>query len=105
MSAKRCGTVRKYGRAASDHSPSKPLDPWPQFDLPRPRASRLHEHRHVAARDRIGIERPVIGVALAPPANGAVDHEVRDVNAFWRQLARHALREPAKRELAHREGC
>ena len=33
----------------------------------------------------------------------AVDDEVGDVDALRRQLARHALRQPAQRELAHRE--
>ena len=30
---------------------------------------------------------------------------MRDVDGLRRELARHALRHPAQRELAHREGC
>src|SRR2546425_6797214 len=37
-------------------------------------------------------------------ADPAVDDEMRDVDTFRRQLARHALREAAQREFAHREG-
>ena len=45
----------------------------------------------------IGCIRP----ARAPDAT--VDHDVGDVNALRRKLARHALGQPAQRELAHRE--
>ena len=36
-------------------------------------------------------------------ADGAVDHDMSDMDALWRQFARHALRELAQRELAQRE--
>src|SRR5262249_8918525 len=50
------------------------------------------------ARGRVGRVRP----ARAP--DPAVDHDVSDVDALRRELARHALGEAAQRELAHGEG-
>ena len=51
------------------------------------------------------IESRLVGRLGAPRiADRAVDHEMRHVDALRLQLARHRLREPAQRELAHREG-
>src|SRR3954447_22049071 len=85
---------------------SKLLHPWPQFQLPGPGAARLLQYIPVAQGDRIGIEERVGPVGRIGPgrtADATIDHEMRDMNALRRQLARHALRQPAQRKLAHRE--
>src|SRR5580693_5296343 len=85
---------------------SKLLHPWPQFHLPGPGAARLLQDAPIAFRDRVGIEHGVraIGwVDAGRAADAAINDEMRDVNALRRQFARHALRQSAQRELAHRE--
>src|SRR5262249_21945186 len=84
----------------------KLLHPWPQFQLPGPGAARLLQHIPVAQGNSIGIEeciRPVGRIWPRGAADAAVDDEMRDVDALRRQFARYALRQPAQRELAHRE--
>ena len=44
------------------------------------------------------------GSGAVRTAYAAVDDEMRDVHALRRQFPRHALRQAAQRELAHREG-
>src|SRR6188472_1738254 len=86
---------------------SELLDPGPHFHFPGPCAARLLQHVPVAQGNGIGIQhrvRPIGGLAARGAANAAVDDEMRDMNALRRQFARHALRQPAQRELAHREG-
>src|SRR5215468_4091396 len=85
---------------------SELFDPGPQLHFPGPGAARLLQHVPVAQRDGVGIEhgvRPVGGFGPRCAADAAVDDEMRDMNALRRQLARHALRQSAERELAHRE--
>ena len=87
---------------------SELLHPRPQLDLQAPGAARLLEHRHVGLGDGIRIEQAVGRGRVAGPAalgipHPAVDHEMRDVDALGLQLARHRLRQPAQRELAHGE--
>ena len=55
-------------------------------------------------RDRASSSGRSPGSALFGASDAAVDYEMRDVDALRLQLACHALREPAQRELAHREG-
>ena len=43
------------------------------------------------------------GVRPARAPDAAVDHDMGDMDALRVKLARHALGEPAQRELAHRE--
>src|SRR5438128_1161620 len=79
-------------------APSEFLHPGPQLDLPRPGAAGLMDEMHVAAGDRVGIERAVRTVARVRPVrapDAAVDHDMRHMNALRRKLARHALRPPA----------
>src|SRR5258705_13187061 len=85
----------------------KLFHPRPHLDFPRPGAARLVDEVQERGGDRVGIEQArglVRGLSppLAPDA--AVDHDMPDVDALRLQLARHALREPAQRELAHGEG-
>src|SRR5262245_16625076 len=54
----------------------------------------------VVLRNLVRMELPVLGIL----SDSAVDDEMRDVNVLWSQFPRHALREPAQRELAHGEG-
>src|SRR3954447_11695143 len=89
-------------------SSSKLLHPGPQLQLPAPGAARLLQHVPVALRDGIGIEHRIrllrrFRARYAPDA--AIDHEMRDMDALRRQFARHALRQPAQCEFAHRERC
>src|SRR6476620_823071 len=82
------------------------LDPGSQFHFPRPRAARLLQYAPITQGNRIGIEhrvRPVGRLGANRTANAAVDDEMRDMNALRRQFARHALRQSAQREFAHRE--
>src|SRR5580704_11322412 len=84
----------------------KLLHPRPQFQFPGPGAARLLQHVPVALRDGVGIEHgsgPVGGLDTRGAADAAVDHEMRDMDALRRQFARHALRQAAQRELAHRK--
>src|SRR5438445_1222617 len=86
---------------------SKLLHPWPQLDPPGPGAARLLQHVPVTLRDGVGVKhgmRAIRGFGTHRAADAAVDDKMPDVNALRRQLARHALREPAQRELAHRKG-
>ena len=62
----------------------------------------------VAARRREPLEAIAAETGAAPlvadASNGAaVDDDMSDMDALRRQFARHALREAAQRELAHRE--
>src|SRR4051794_28432430 len=86
---------------------SEPLEPWPHLELPRPRAAVLAIDVQVVLRDLVGEEHAVVAALACPRvvrrADAAVDDEVRDMDVFRRELARHALREAAERELAHRE--
>src|SRR3954464_7184638 len=95
-------------RASSLMCPlSKLLHPGPKFYFGGPGATRLMDDVQIAGGDGIGVEQArglVAGFRSARPFDAAVDHHVRDVNALRRQFARHALREAAQRELAHREG-
>ncbi len=82
------------------------LHPRPQFHLPGPGAARLAQYVPVTQGNRIGVEhrvRPVGRLSARRAADAAVDDEVRDMDALRRQFARHALRQPAQRELAHGE--
>src|ERR1700681_4526705 len=86
---------------------SELLDPRPQFQFPGPGATRLLQHVPVAQRNGVGIEhriRPLGRLGARRAADAAIDHEMRDVNALRRQLARHALGQAAQCELTHREG-
>src|SRR5580700_4866605 len=85
---------------------SELLHPGAQLDLPRPGAARLVRHLPVGLGDGVGIEetvRVVVRILPAGTADPAVDYEMRDMHPLRRQLARHAGRQPAQRELAHRE--
>src|SRR5256885_12814350 len=96
-----CARLTRYGA-------SELLDPGPQLDLPSPGAAVLAVQVQVVLRDLVGVEHPVRAafarsrIARAP-GDPAVDDEVRDVDTLRRELARHALREAAQRELPHRE--
>src|SRR5438445_9638333 len=84
------------------------LDPGPQLDFPGPGAAVLSVYVQVVLRDLVGVEHPVRAAfarsrIACGPRDPAVDDEVRDVDALWRELARHALCEAAQRELPHRE--
>src|SRR5204863_4621433 len=88
---------------------SKPLDPGTKFELPSPRAAVLAVHVKVVPGDLVGQQHAVLAPLIRARifrrlADPAVDDEMRDVDALRRQLARHALREAAQREFAHREG-
>src|SRR5207249_2464775 len=88
---------------------SKPLDPGTKFELPRPGAAVLAVHVKVVPGDLVGQQHAVLAPLIRARvsrrlADPAVDDEMRDVDAFRRQLARHALRKAAQRKLAHREG-
>src|SRR4051812_28761041 len=85
---------------------SEILHPRPQLHLPAPGAARLLQHAPIAGGDGVGVEhriRSVRRVLTGGAPDATIDHEMRDVNALRRQLARHALRKAAQRELAHRE--
>src|SRR5262244_2136708 len=86
----------------SELSPSELLHPGAELDLPGPGAARLAVNMEVGFGDGVGIE--VVVGAAAGRADGAIDDEMRDVDVLGRELARHALGQPAKRKLAHREG-
>src|SRR5262249_18336530 len=99
--------VRSF-RSDTTLAASELLHPRPQLDLPRPGAAGLMDEVHVAAGDGVGIEQAVWivrGLGAARALDAAVDHDVSDVDALRRELARHALGETAQRELAHGEGC
>ena len=82
----------------------KALDPGTHLDLPGPDAARLRKQVHIGGRNCVGVEvRVLIVVRRASRTDSAVDDDMRDVDALGRELARHALRESAQRELAHRE--
>src|SRR6476646_8681019 len=86
--------------------PLELLHPRPQLDFPGPRAAGLMDEMEVGLRDGLGIEHAVRLVGYLHPArapDAAVDHDMGDVNALGRKLARHALSKSAQRELAHRE--
>src|SRR5438128_1354495 len=90
----------------SSSAVSKRFDPGTQLDLPGPGAPRLLQHRKIGRRDGVRIEQAIGAVGrLDPPrtADAAVDHEVRDMNAARRKLARETLRQAAQGELAHGE--
>src|SRR5260370_23931406 len=64
----------------------------------------------VALGDRLGLQHPVRAacagaLVAARRLDTAVDDEMCDVNVLRCKLARHALRQAAQAELAHREGC
>ena len=71
-----------------------------------PQQVMLPQQIEIGLRNGVGIEHRIglvrrLGSTRIP--NCAVDHEMRDVNALRRELARHALRKPAEGELAHGE--
>src|ERR1700735_2537400 len=95
---------RDYSRVAAPDS--KLLEPGPQLDLPGPGTAMLPQQIEIALRNGIRIEHGVRLVRRIGPAraqNAAVDDNMGDVDALRLQLPRHALRQPAQRELAHGE--
>src|SRR6516164_773042 len=83
------------------------LYPGTQLNLLRPRAARLLQDVQVGLRDGVGVEqgvRRVTGQRAACAADATVDDEMGNVDTLRRELARHALCQPAQRELAHGEG-
>src|SRR5215813_4442748 len=95
--------LRDFG---TDDGRSEFLDPWSQLHLPAPGAARLAENVNVALGNRVRIEQAVGIVGRGRPAlaaDAAVNNEMRDVNAERTELAGHALRKPAQRELTHGE--
>src|SRR6185295_9475964 len=96
-----------YTRCKSKKSapPSEFLEPGPELELPGPGAAMLPVDIQVALRDLVGQQHAVIAAIRGPRVlsrpDAAVDHEMRDVDVLRRQLARHALRQAAQRELAH----
>src|SRR3954454_3225601 len=86
--------------------PLEALHPGPQFHLVGPGALRLPDHAEVRRSDGVGVKEARglarrVSPALAPDA--AVDDDMGHMDALGMQLPRHALGEPAQRELAHRE--
>src|SRR5439155_18592337 len=85
--------------------PLEILDPRAEFDLPGPGAAVLAVEIEIALRDRRRLEHSVGTARVAAlPLDAAVDDEMGDMNVLWRELARHALRQAAQSELAHRKG-
>src|ERR1700735_5466385 len=84
------------------------LDPGPQLDLPGPGAARLTVQLQVSLGDRVRVEEAVrpalIGAWISILGDAAVDHDVADMDVCGLQFACEALRQPAQRELPHREG-
>jgi len=73
-----------------------------------PRAARLQVELVVGLGDGGGVEHGILaalnGAVAGPFAfDLAVDYDVRDVDALWLELARHALRQRAQSEFADRE--
>src|SRR5262249_56451218 len=82
------------------------LHPGPDFHLPRPRAARLVDEVEISRCDGVGIEqacRLIRWLLAARALDAAVDDHMRDMDALGMQFARHALREPAHGDLAHRK--
>src|SRR5258708_8693935 len=81
------------------------LNPRAQLDLPGPGAAMLAVDVEIGLRNRRRLEHPV-GTAriAAQPLDAAVDDEMGDMDVLRCKLARHALRQAAQPELAHREG-
>src|SRR5207247_3731065 len=87
---------------------SESLHPGTKFELPRPRAAVLAVHVKVVPGDLVGQQHAVLAPLIRARilrrlADPAVDDEMRDVDTFRRQPARHASREAAQREFAHRQ--
>src|SRR5438445_11023370 len=82
---------------------SEALDPRAQLDFPGPSATRLPEDVQVGLSDRIRIEHRIVRVDTTPRPYRSIEHELRDVDTFRRELARHALGQAAQRELPHRK--
>src|SRR5580700_6080137 len=86
--------------------PSKLLHPRPQLDLPGPSAVRLMQDVQIGRGNRVRIEHARLPIGRLRPAlalDPAVNDEMRDMDALRAELARHALRQTAQRELAHGE--
>src|SRR5215831_9226252 len=91
--------VRSF-RSDAARAGSELLHPRPQLDLPRPGAAGLMDQVHVALGDGVRVEQAVgmvCGLGAARTLDAAVDHDVSDVDALRRKLARHALGEAAQR--------
>src|SRR5579863_4708846 len=85
---------------------SKPLDPRAHLYFPRPGATVLLQQAEVSLSDGVRVERtvrPVGRIGSPRAANAAVDHDVGNMDALRRKLARQALRQATQGELAHRE--
>jgi hypothetical protein len=87
-------------------------DHGPQVEFVRPGIARLRVQHPVAVGDVIGIQdavavlqRITLGEVAADElgVDGAIDHDVRDVNALRAQLARHRLGQRAQCHLCARE--
>src|SRR5229473_148977 len=106
--ALRATSPRKRGEEKKWGAPSlELLHPRPDLDFPAPGAAVLLERRPIGLGDGVGIEQAVGVVVRHRPRrtpDAAIDHEMRDMDALGRELARHRLRQPAQRELAHGEG-
>src|SRR5262245_16273450 len=85
------------------------LEPWAQVHFVRPGAALLQVELPVDFRYRVGVQDAVLipqlvslGEHLADElgVDGAVDDDVRDVDALGPELARHTLRQGAQRMLA-----
>src|SRR5712692_6997839 len=101
-----CKKLRLILRHREQTSVSEGLDPRPKLDLQRPGAARLAQHLEIGLGDPVGIERAVRAVRRirAPrTAHPAVDYEMGNVNAFWSELARCALRQTTQGKFAHRK--
>src|SRR5260221_4885002 len=81
------------------------LHPRAQLDFPGPGAAVLTVDVQIGLRDRRRLEHPVGTARVAAQAlYAAVDDAMGDMDVLRRKLARHALRQAAQPELAHREG-
>ena len=83
---------------------SEALDPGTHLDLPLPDAARLRKQVYIGGSNGVGVEERVLAVVRrADGTDCAVDDDMSDMDALWRQLLRPALREATQRKLAQRE--
>src|ERR1017187_1121718 len=102
--------VRPYStRRVSSSVPASPwFDPRPQIHFMRPRVARLQVQLPIAFGDGLGIDDALLlfqGVALRKivpgelGVDGAVDDDLRHVDAFRAKFTRHALCQRPQRML------
>src|SRR4051794_38163812 len=106
-----CATGMLYARDEGEASGVKPelerLAERTQLQLPSPGAAVLTDEVQVFARNAVRIEKAIRGLVFGAlrvtRCDSAVDDNVRDMNIFRRQLARHGLCQRAQAEFTHGE--